>query len=180
MTLAAVAAAASADSVPRAPALLGSLMRFQDVPINSSGPGKVVARQHVEDNAKSTKLLSQAYGGAAATVQDYADNGLLNMALLLLVRAPSPRPFVPYQDAKFLGLATPPQQVLRYGDVWCEILYSPPTVAGRKPAPSSVNVVGCRKSNPKLTVWIQDVSGGLLHDPAAVAALVDQAWNDVA
>jgi hypothetical protein len=176
--LAAAAVAASIASTSGAssfapPKKLGALARFGDLKINQSSRGQALAKRHNAWNQKTAAAASAAYGGAAAIAQDYANDGLTDFALLVAVKGPTPKLYVPYNDAKYLGLARAPQEVRVYGDVQC-IVHNDPTVTGRKPAPDSVHVGLCQRSGPHLTVQVQGVGGQLGNHPETVAQLIDQ------
>jgi hypothetical protein len=151
-------------------------VRFADVPINKSGKGLELTKRHALWDRKTAAAIAAAYGGAAATVQDYSDTKLLNLFMLTAVQAPSPRLYVPYVDAAYLGLALPPDELRTYGQTQCEVR-NDPTVKGRKPAADSAHTVVCQRVGPHLTVQIRGVSGDVLGTrPSTVAALVDQAF----
>jgi hypothetical protein len=127
---------------------------------------------------RSAELLSQAYDGAAATVQRYSDDNYATTAYLMAVRAPSPPPYVLYEDVKYLRVVRPFQEVLRFGDVAC--LVQNDDTLRKKPAPDSVYVLRCQRSDGKLTVALQPGGDPITHQPARDARMVDEAWADLA
>ena len=157
------------SSAVSAPERIGDYYRFGDVPELSSGENqqKTVNRQERYDRESSTRL-SRAHGGAGAVVQRYSNEDLDVMFTLQVVRAPSPSPFVPFTDAKDLGLDKPMEEVVEYGSVACAVRNSP----GQPPI-----AVNCQRSNDDLTVSITHVNGEI--DPEDVAGLVDEAWSGV-
>ena len=152
-----------------APERVGDYYRFADVPELSSGDNqqKVVDRQTRYDR-ESTTRLSEAYDGAGAVVQRYSNADLDEMFTLQVVRAPSPTPFVPFTDAKDLGLDKPMEEVVEYGSVTCAVHNSP----GQPPI-----AMTCLRSSDDLTVSITHVNGEIA--PEDVAGLVDEAWSEV-
>ena len=120
--------------------------------------------------AATQAAYSRAYGGAASAFRNYSDAGLSKFPYVIAVRAATPGLTIgPVQDPKFLGLATPEREVKTVGAVQCQIDWSPPTVAGQTPAPSSELVVACQRSEGRLSVFV--ASGGFAG-PAGLAALV--------
>jgi hypothetical protein len=153
-----------------APARLGDYHRFADVPRLASGDNqrKTVDRQTRYDKESSARL-SAAHGGAGAVVQQYATEDLDAMFSLEVVRARSPfPPYVPFSDAKDLGLDKPLEEVVRYGSVACAVRNNPGGPAF---------VMTCLRTGDDLTVAITHVTSELA--PADVAKLVDQAWSEV-
>ena len=152
-----------------APDSIGEYRQFADaVAALGDDRGKEGADRQVRWDRESTARLSQAHDGAGAVVQRYADEDLETMFTLQVVRAPSPAPFVPYVDAKDLGLDKPTEEVIEFGSVACEVYNSP----GQPPV-----AVNCLRSSDDLTVSITHVNGDLA--PADVAKLVDEAWSEV-
>jgi len=171
---------ASHDKRPlAAPAALGAYQALGTVEARHGATGKANALREIAWNEKSAAFLSAAYGGAPSLVAKYADTGLDTFVTLFAVRAPSPRPFYEYQDAAYLGLARPTNEVRPEGDDTCG-LQNEPTPPGQTPKPETVFVVTCQRSDAKLTVFIHVGGGNLEHDPARVAALVDSAWQSLA
>jgi hypothetical protein len=160
-----------------APDRLGGYSKFADSPLSRQGRGKATADRVRSWNERSVERLSRTYGGAAATVETYADDGLETRFSLLAARASTPfPPFVPYQDPAALGVAKPTQELVSFGDVAC-VVRNDSTPAGRTPRAGSAHVASCVRTGPQLTVQIQDVGGDLGEQPAAVARLVDEAWS---
>ena len=130
--------------------------------------------------AHTTAALREAYGGAAAAVSVYYKGPDLARFEVRAVRAHTPPPVDVYSDAKAEGLAAPTQQVTRLGDVYCQVRTQVVT-AGSPVPPDDVYVEFCQRTSSTLTIWIYP--GGTDesdHRPAAVAALVDQMWDEVA
>jgi hypothetical protein len=174
-TAAAVQAASSTGSALKPPPRLGAYVRAEDAKINRTGPGKKNAARIVAWSRRTAAALAAAYGGAAAGAQDYSDDSFENLFLLLAVRAPTPRPVVPYVDAAYLGLVRPPDEVRSFGAVSC-VLHNDATATGHTPAPDSVHTVLCQRSGPHLTVQLRSVSGDLGNHPDQVARLVGEAF----
>ncbi len=130
--------------------------------------------------AATRTAYSQAYGGAAAAYRAYADSGLAKLPYVIAVRGATPGLTIgPVLDAKFLGLATPTRETKTVGPVQCQIQWSPPTLAGHTPDPSSEFIAGCQRSGAKLTVF---VGGGGFTGPAGLATVVtltNSAWSAV-
>ncbi|MEU5612163.1 hypothetical protein AB0H03_26125 [Streptomyces sparsogenes] len=160
-----------------APAKLGGLRPFADIQ-RESGANKAgeLADGLVVEDRKSGERLSEAYGGAAAVVKRYADDDVQTTVTLAAVRARSPEPYVPYEDAERLAVAAPPDELKVIGDVSC-VLYNSPTPAGSEPAADSVRVTYCQRTGDGLTVQIRPVGTGLANRPAKVADLVENAWS---
>ncbi|MDH6126489.1 hypothetical protein [Kitasatospora sp. GP82] len=163
-----------------APGTLGGFMRQEKAMKDLGAKGSDErAAQVTTAEEHSTRSLSEAYGGAPAVVQGFADAGVEQMFTLAAVRAASPRPYVPFEDAALLGLAVPTDQLLTIGNVDC-VLYNQPTPAGQQPKPETVVVNYCQRAGAGLTVQIRQVGGDdLRQHPDRVAALVDQAWSAV-
>ncbi len=160
------------------PEKLGAYIPFRDVKIiKTNAQGAKQAKRHELWDRKTAATLSAAYGGAQAVAEDYSNEDLSDSALLVAVKAPSPKLWVYYSDPVTLGLVRPFQEVRTFGQVQCKV-QNDPTIAGKKPAPSSVHVAGCQRSGPHLTVQIQNVAGDELgNHPETVAQLVDQAYD---
>lgn len=126
----------------------------------------------------SSQRLSQSYGGVAAVVRLYSDDKAEQQMEVRVFRAPSPYPqFVPYVDAKAIGLAEPTEVAVTYGDVSCKVSNAP-TPAGRETSPGASRTISCLRTNDKLTVEI--IPSGQVDERArTVAALVDQVWNSL-
>jgi hypothetical protein len=130
--------------------------------------------------AHTTAALRQAYSGAAAAVSIYYKGPDLARFEVRAVRAHTPPPVDVYSDAKAEGLAAPTHQVARLGEVYCEVR-TQVISAGSPVPPDDVYVQFCQRTSSSLTIWIYP--GGTDesdHHPAAVAALVDQMWDEVA
>jgi hypothetical protein len=174
-----VVASASDASTFAPPKKLGAYSRFGDLKLNKTGPGLKTAQRHAAWNRKTAAAASAAYAGAQAIAEDYSNDGLTDFALLVAVKAPTPRLFVPYTDPAALGVAKAPQEVRTYGSVQCQV-QNDPTVAGRKPAAESVHTIMCQRSGPHLTVQIRGVTGDHLgNHPETVAQLIDQVYTSL-
>jgi hypothetical protein len=160
-----------------APARLGAYMQVSDIDLYRSDKGRANLERIQSWDRQSSKRLSEAFGGADARIQSYADAQLESQFSLQIVRASAPfPPFVPYQDAKVLGLARPQQEVVRHGQVAC-VVQNDVTVSGQSPAPDAVHVLTCMRTAPGLTVQVGSVGGPVARRPEEVAALVDEAWK---
>lgn len=157
-----------------APSTLGSLLSYQNASARFGSRALANARQHADDDGQSTRLLSAAYGGAAALVAQYSDNELNSMASLLIVRADSPQPFALYENLKETGLAAPVNEVERFGAVSCLVQNVAIGSSATEPA-QDVYASYCQRSGPGLTVQVRP-SGDISHHPDQIAALVDDAW----
>lgn len=167
------------DAKLSAPAKLDGLRPFAEIQSESGVPkAKDMADAITEEDRKSGERLSEAYGGAAAVVKRYADDGVLTTATLVAVRSRSPKPYVPDQDPKRLGLEKPQDELKTIGDVSC-VLYNEPTAAGSEPRKESVHVTYCQRTGDGLTVQIRPVGSGMANQPEKVAALVEKAWSEL-
>ena len=168
----------------RAITLPASLGTFRDVTqvmaANGVKAGLVSRRRQTEASvaAATQAAYSHAYGGAAAAYRAYGDSGLGRLPYVIAVRAATPGLTVgPVLDPKFLGLATPTRETKTVGPVQCQIEWSPPTVAGQTPDPSSERVVGCQRSGSNVTVF---VAGSGFAGPSGLATMVglaNSAWS---
>jgi hypothetical protein len=172
----------AADTRPISlPASLGDFRDIVEVMADKGGKSSVVSgrRQNEATVAAATQTAySHAFGGAAAAYRAYSDSGLARLPYVIAVRAPAPGLTIgPVLNPKYLGLATSTRDTKTVGPVQCQILWSPPTLAGQTPAPPSEIVVGCQRSGPHLTVF---VGGGGFTGPAGLAgmvALANSAWS---
>jgi hypothetical protein len=153
--------------------------RFADAEINQPAKAKPAVERMQKWNAESAKRLSASYGGAAAAVESYSDDGYENSFTVYVVRASSQFPvFVRYEDPEVLKIVRPQNEERRFGEVSCQVA-NEVTPAGQQPAPESVHVVDCRRTKPGLTVDIVGATGDLGNQPDKVAALVDEVWAQV-
>ncbi|MGO4751825.1 hypothetical protein AB4212_24975 [Streptomyces sp. 2MCAF27] len=167
------------DAKLSAPAKLDRLRPFAEIQSESGVPkAKEMADAITEEDRKSGERLSEAYGGAAAVVKRYADDGVLTTATLVAVRSRSPKPYVPDQDPKRLGLEKPQDELKTIGDVSC-VLYNEPTAAGSEPRKESVHVTYCQRTGDGLTVQVHTGGSGLANQPDKVASLVEKAWSEL-
>jgi hypothetical protein len=163
------------------PASLGGFRDVADVMAAQGAKTSIVAnRRRTETTvaAATRAAYSHAYGGAAAAYRAYGDSGLAKMPYVIAVRATTPGLTIgPVVDPKVLGLATPTRETKTVGPVQCQIQWSPPTVAGHTPDPSSELIVGCQRSGSNLTVF---VAGGGFAGPSGLATMVglaNSAWS---
>ncbi len=162
-----------------APAKLDRLRPLADLQRSASmSKAKELADAITKEEGKSGERLSEAYGGAAAVVRQYADQQFQTTATLIAVRSRSPEPYVPYVDPKRLGLVKPQDELKTIGDVSC-VLYNQPTPAGSEPTADSVRVSYCQRTGDGLTVQIRTVGGGEANQPDKVAAMVEAAWSEL-
>ncbi|MES4902693.1 MULTISPECIES: hypothetical protein [unclassified Streptomyces] len=162
-----------------APAKLDGLRPFADIQRASGAPkAKEMADGIAREERKSGERLSEAYGGAAAVVKQYADEDVETTVTLIAVRSRSPKPYVPYEDRKRLALAVPPDELKVFGDVSC-VLYNQPTPEGSKPTAESVHVTLCQRTGDGLTVQIRPGGSGVANQPEKVASLVEKAWAEL-
>lgn len=160
-----------------APAKLDGLRPLADLQRSApTAKAKEMADRIAEEEGKSGERLSEAYGGAAAVMRQYADEEIQTTATLVAVRSRSPKPYVPYVDPKRLGLAKPQDELKTIGDVSC-VLYNQPTPEGSAPTADSVHVTYCQRTGDGLTVQVRTVGSGVANKPAKVAALVESAWS---
>ncbi|MGJ5828334.1 hypothetical protein [Streptomyces ossamyceticus] len=163
-----------------APARLGAFVPQDEAVLElDASQGKEQAERTRDWDGRSGELLSEAHGGAAATVRSFSDSRLVSFFQFAAVRGPSPRPYVPYTDPAALGLEKPTGERVTFGKVDC-VLHHQPTNAGNEPEPDSVSTVSCQRSDARLTVLVRDVTGDLTHEPSEVARLVDEAWAGLA
>ena len=142
-------------------------------------PGMGQAIPQVQKRAAADGLsLHNLYGGAAAAAGEYNDDGLANPFSMYAVRANSPVPYVAAENIKVMGVIAPGEQKLLFGAVTCLVTNDRVTLGGSK---SELNpkVQWCMRTGPKLTVWIDTVSGDVEHNPAGVAAMVDETWGQI-
>ena len=163
---------ASSDAIS-APERLDKYVRQGDAEAyDRNDRGRDLAERRADWDRRSGERLSAAYHGAGAVVQTYTDDDLETTLMLEAVRAPATvPPYVPYTDPKVLGMDRPIEEVREFGAVSCAI---------RNNAPDQSYVISCGRSAGDLTVQITHVSGDLGQDPAAVAKLVDIAWDELA
>ena len=75
-----------------------------------------------------------------------------------------------------LQVAQQPEELRRFGAVVCK-LHHDPLPKGTVPTMDSVRTVACQRTSPRLSVVATDPGPALEHDPAAVARLVDRAYE---
>jgi hypothetical protein len=161
-----------------APGSLGSLKSLHEASVQVGGDkGAANADRQAADDVRSAKLMSTAYGGAAATVAHYADEELDDIVALSVVRADSPEPFVQYQNLKELAEAVPQNELVRTGDVACLVFNADFVKSGPEPTDGVMTTL-CQRTGNGLTVQVRP-SGDIQHHPDQVAALVDNAWDAV-
>ncbi|MGW2378314.1 hypothetical protein [Kitasatospora sp. NPDC001683] len=139
-----------------------------------------LAKNAATNEAGGTRTLSQAYGGAAATVRQYTDEGMRDFLVLEAVRAASPKPYTPYVDPASLGQAKPGTEVVTVGQVSCLVSYQP-ILTGQDVTPEKTNVQLCERTSAHLTVRLRFAgSEELQHHIDQAAHLTDQAWSALA
>jgi len=128
----------------------------------------------------TSAALRAAYRGAGAAVSVYYGRNDLSVLRVWAVRAHTPPPVLPYQDPHYLGLAAPVRDVMRIGQVYCDVQRQPVPAGGQVPT-EGVYVGSCQRTSPSLTVWIMPGgSADVGHHPDVMARLVNQMWNEVA
>ena len=164
-------AGGSSSSPVAAPARLSDYARFPDAATKRDPErGKEVADRYRDWDRRSSERLSAANEDAGAVVQTYTNDDLEDTFVLEAVRAPSAGPYAAYSDPEVLGMERPVEEVREFGDVGCLL----------RNDPSRTYVISCARTADDLTVRITHVAGDLLEDPAAVAELVDAAWDELA
>jgi hypothetical protein len=157
-----------------APDRLGDYVRWSEAkPNREYEQGREHARDVADRDRRSSERLSDSHDGAGAVVQTYADDELLNLFALEVIRAPVAfPPYVPYSDPESTGFDKPFEEVRMFGEVACAL---------RNNAPRQTYVTTCVRSGDELTVQITHISGDdLSEDPEAVANLVTAAWQELA
>ena len=168
--------AEAADTTPlEAPAALGAYVPPASAPAMQNEQGQRQVDRWQRWNERTAQQVSEAFGGAAAVAATYVDDDLLSFVPLVAVRAQAPLPWVPYQDAAELGLARPPQELVRFGDVAC-VVQNQATPEGQEPAGDAAITTSCMRTGPGLTVQVLYPGPELGHQPEQVARLVDEAW----
>ncbi|WP_212238943.1 hypothetical protein [Catenulispora pinistramenti] len=158
-----------------APASIGA---FTPMVKNSKTPAATLKTME-ESATVGAKNLSAAYGGAAAVSQEYSDAGLENYVVLEAVRAQSPIPYVPYEDAHALGMDKPEQEIDTFGQVHC-LIANIPVAVGQAAQPNGTSAVTCERTSAHLTVRLRfGGDGDVMHSPQQAAALVDTAWGEL-
>jgi hypothetical protein len=160
------------------PDRVGDYGRFADAQVNQSDKGKQNVQRVQDWNRRSAERLSAAHHGAKAAVESYTDDRVEQQFTLLVVDAQVPfPPFVPYQDAAYLGLKRPPDELRELGDVACVVRNDPsPASGGGDDDPKATHVISCVRTGSS-TVEIRNVSGDLAGDPQKVADLVNEVWS---
>jgi hypothetical protein len=162
------------------PKTLGTFVRFADVKLNKSARAAKSVANEKNSDAKTASALSAAYDGAGAAVQVYADQKLVTTLAAWAVRGPTPRPMVPYVDAKYLGLALPPHEIKKVGSSYCSISTIQQTPAGQKPPAHATHTDYCQRSSDSLTVTVYAYGDSpFSQHPDQVVRLVDRVWSSV-
>jgi hypothetical protein len=97
---------------------------------------------------------------------------------LIVVRAPSPELFAPYEDVQALGEAKPQTELVRVGAVQC-LLHNNFSAPGFTSDPDLSFVLNCQRTGPGLTVTVRCLGAEGNHDPQELAGIVEQAWREV-
>jgi hypothetical protein len=146
-----------ADSSPiTMPDTLGGLQTMTAV-LTAKDPSKSAAV--IDRNTRTADLTSkayqQAYGGAAAAVQQYSNADLLFFGTAIAVRGESPGLTVgPVADPADLGLAQNVREVVTVGTAQCVVNHTVTTVAGKTPDPKNDVTSVCQRTGPGLTVQV--------------------------
>jgi hypothetical protein len=162
------------------PAALGAYSRVADIELyKKSDQGKATAERIQTWNAQSAARFSQSHAAAPAAAETYSDGKVRTHFTVFAARdgRPSP-PFVPYEDAAYLGVVKPSQELLTFGKVYC-VITNRITPAGQEPGEESVAVQSCIRSSDSLTVQAAHIIGDLASHPRDVAGLVDQLWQSL-
>jgi hypothetical protein len=128
--------------------------------------------------AETAEHWSDAYDGAAAAVAAYSDEEGMEFVQLVAVAAPSPGLVAPGDDAELLGLELPRQELRTFDEVEC-LLENRPVGEGQELPDDATRVLRCQRTSDDLTVVADSVSGDQAHDPAAVAGIVDEAFESL-
>lgn len=100
------------------------------------------------------KRYEAAYDGAAVAFRAYADAGLETLVSVIAVRADAPGPtFGPVNDARALGLAKAPDEVVTAGDAECHVHWDP-VPQGQEPEDEAEHVVACQQTADGVTVFV--------------------------
>ena len=181
-------------SVNTAPiSLPASLPGYQDLLAASSAKAgaslsadkKATLIQKQKDNQTKVKSLTiaayqQAYGGAAVDAHTYSDADLMHFVTVIAVRAKAPGLTLgPVSDPAYLGLAVSQQQVVRSGEVDCEMVQTMSVPAGQTPEPKNVIYPVCQRTADGLTVQVFGGSMQGAEGQQTMIALVNDAWAAV-
>jgi hypothetical protein len=163
------------------PARLGAYSRVADIAMyKKSGQGAATAERIQTWNAQSAARFSQSHAGAGAAAETYSDDKVQTHFTVFAARdGRSVPPFVPYEDASYLGVVKPSQELLTFGQVYC-VVANRVTPLGQELSDESVAVRMCVRSVDSLTVQADHIIGDLASRPREVAKLVDQVWNGLA
>jgi hypothetical protein len=159
------------------PSKLGGLVDPALTTAGLSTSDATFARKLSEWGTKTYANASRAFGGAPAVSRLYRAPGPPDgpAVRIVAVEAPSPRPFELFENVKRLGLVRPEIEVVAVGDARC-VISNAPTFPPAKPAPDSVSVTRCERTSGSHTL-IATPGGSIAHDPKAVAAFADLAWD---
>lgn len=91
----------------------------------------------------STRMFSEAYGGAPAAIRHYADPEFEELPVARAVRSWTPAPFAPYEDIDSLRLAAPSREVVEVGEAHCLIFSARARPAGEEVEPEDRHVQFC-------------------------------------
>jgi hypothetical protein len=167
----------------RAMALPATLDGYRDILTvieSKSKNSRILAAQRAHESFERTATVAaytKAFGGAPAAYMDYANDGLTRTPWAIAVRADAPQLEIgPIPDLKYLGVATPPQQVVTVGPVSCEVAWTQITPLGKKPDSSSEETVMCERTGSGVTAYVG--SGGFTGTAGlnGLAAFATAAW----
>jgi hypothetical protein len=161
----------------KAPVRIGAFLRFDTLDVSESGRPDI-QRMMLAQNEKSSQLLSESHGGAAAFVQLYYGRDLRQQLTVQVYRQQSAHPlFAPFEDYQRLRLAKPSQSAEEFGEVSC-LVRNDPTPAGQVPRAGTTHTTVCSRTSSRLTVEIRPL-GLLADEPGEIAALVDELWKAI-
>jgi len=165
------------------PATLAGFRDIEEVTATRTKQPKSLQQQRDHQQQLRTDTVAayrKAFGGAAAAYRGYSNDSLDKMPYVIAVRAEAPGLTIgPVVDPAYFELATPDREVKAFGDVQCEIFWSPPALKGETPNPDDAITQNCRRSGSGTTVFV----GGGGFDGAAnqqlMVALTNAAWTTV-
>ncbi|HKE13240.1 MAG TPA: hypothetical protein VKB80_00120 [Kofleriaceae bacterium] len=161
-------------------ALGGAYSRVADIALYKKSAQGVKTAERIQTwNAQSAARFSQSHGDAPAAAETYSDAAVRTHFTVFAARdGRAAPPFVPYEDAAYLGVVKPSQELLVFGKVYC-VISNRTTPAGQEPAEESVAVQSCIRSSDSLTVQAAHIMGDLASHPRDVAGLVEQLWRSL-
>jgi len=146
---------------------------IQDV---NAGAGQDRIAHLDQINQLTTTAMKESFGDVGVGVRSYATPGLESFGTGIAVRAPAPLlEVLPAQDADYLGLAAPPQEITVVGEVRC-LVTNPVTAKGQQVDPAGIKPVQCQRTGPALTIIFYP-SGDVTVQDAAAAAAAGALWD---